>query len=216
MNWKKLKTMKKNEWFKHLILYGIGIFIIPLGAVLTVNAHLGAGGYDALNFAIADRMGLPVSYAVSFTAFIVLSVTAFMRRSYPRVETFVTSYLQGLSTDFWKEIVEGIQGTEFIDSLIILVVGLLVIGVGAGCYMNSIFPTNAVDDLVLAMREKKVSISISKTCTDGLYVVLAFLVGGEIGVGTIICTFALAPIIDVFHKSVSSFIKKFERKAVHA
>ena len=118
MNWKKLKTMKRNEWFKHLILYGIGIFIIPLGAVLTVNAHLGAGGYDALNFAIADRMGLPVSYAVSFTAFIVLSVTAFMRRSYPRVETFVTSYLQGLSTDFWKEMVEGIQGTEFIDSLI--------------------------------------------------------------------------------------------------
>ena len=82
--------------------------------------------------------------------------------------------------------------------------------------MNSIFSTIAVDDLVLAMREKKISISISKTCTDGFYVVLAFLIGGEIGVGTIICTFALAPIIDMFHKMVSDFIKKIERKAVHA
>lgn len=104
MDWKKLKTMNRNEWIKNIIFYGIGVFIIPLGAVLTVKAHLGAGGYDALNFVIAERMGMPVSYAVSLTAFIVLSVTAMIRRSYPRVETFVTSYLQGLSTDFWNKI----------------------------------------------------------------------------------------------------------------
>jgi len=32
----------------HLILYFIGVGIMPAGVVLTINAHLGAGGYERL------------------------------------------------------------------------------------------------------------------------------------------------------------------------
>jgi len=45
--WRKLNIQKKTT---HLILYFIGVGVMPAGVVLTINAHLGAGGYDALNF----------------------------------------------------------------------------------------------------------------------------------------------------------------------
>lgn len=40
---------------KQIIQYLTGIVLTPMGVVLTINSHAGAGGYDALNFAIADR-----------------------------------------------------------------------------------------------------------------------------------------------------------------
>ena len=29
---------------------------MPAGVVLTINAHIGAGGYDALNFVLAEHL----------------------------------------------------------------------------------------------------------------------------------------------------------------
>lgn len=216
MDWKKLKTMNRNEWIKNTVLYLMGVIFGPMGAVLTINAHLGASGYDALNFAVADKLHISVSNAVTITAFIVLCITACIRRSYPRIETFVTSFLQGLCTNFWNELLADIQGTDFVTSLIILLVGLLIISVGAGCYMLSVFPTNAIDDVVVAMREKKVSIPVSKISTDGVCVTLAFLLGGEIGFGTIICTAALGPMINISNKMVSGLLHRSNRKVIQA
>lgn len=82
--------------------------------------------------------------------------------------------------------------------------------------MLSVFPTNAVDDVVVAMREKKVSIPVSKICTDGVCVTLAFLLGGEIGVGTIICTAALGPLINMFNKMVNGLLHRSDRKVIQA
>lgn len=48
----EIKELTGKELVVNAILYGIGILFMPLGVVLTINAHLGAGGYDALNFAL--------------------------------------------------------------------------------------------------------------------------------------------------------------------
>ena len=59
-----LNQMKGRDWAVNLLLYLIGIGLMPMGVVLTVNSHLGAGGYDALNFALGDRLGINTSYAI--------------------------------------------------------------------------------------------------------------------------------------------------------
>ena len=56
MTLRKWKSMTPGAWACNLALYGIGVGIMPMGVVLTINAHLGAGGYDALNFALAERL----------------------------------------------------------------------------------------------------------------------------------------------------------------
>lgn len=58
-----LNQMKGRDWAVNLLLYLIGIGLMPFGVVLTINSHLGAGGYDALNFALGDRLGINTSYA---------------------------------------------------------------------------------------------------------------------------------------------------------
>lgn len=204
---KSWNTFSTREKLTHLVLYLIGVGIMPAGAVLTINAHLGAGGYDALNFVLADLLHIRTSLAIYGTAFIILITAALIRKSYPRVETFLSSFFMGISTDFWKTIFNGFEGTNFISSLILMGIGMIIIAFAVASYMISIFPTNPSDDLILALKERGCKIGIAKMSFDIICVVLAFLLGGEIGIGTIIVSLCLGPIIDFFHKYLTKLIK---------
>lgn len=204
---KSWNTFSTREKLTHLVLYLIGVGIMPAGAVLTINAHLGAGGYDALNFVLADLLHIRTSLAIYGTAFIILITAALIRKSYPRVETFLSSFFMGISTDFWKTIFNGFEGTNFISSLILMGIGMIIIAFAVASYMISIFPTNPSDDLILALKERGCRIGIAKMSFDIICVVLAFLLGGEIGIGTIIVTLCLGPVIDFFHKYLTKLIK---------
>lgn len=206
MSFDTLKKMTPSEWCMHLILYAIGVGIMPLGVVLTVNAHLGAGGYDALNFALGERLHINTSLAIYGTAFFVLILAALVRRSYPRIQTFVSSFFLGIFTDFWKNILAPVQGTSLGSSLLIMILGLIVIAFAVACYMISVFPTNPTDDFVVALHEQGVKIGTAKIGLDAVCVVLALLLGGEIGIGTIICTFGLGPVIDWFHGRIRKLL----------
>jgi len=203
----KWKSLTSTEKIKHVILYLIGVGIMPLGVVLTINAHLGSGGYDALNFALADKLKINTSIAIYGTAFIILIITAVIRRGFPRIQTFISSFLLGIFTDLWKAAFKGIEGTDILSSSVMFIAGMIVIGFAVACYMISIFPTNPSDDFLVALKEKNWNIGLAKILLDGTCVVLALLLGGEIGVGTIICTFGLGPVIDVFYKLVTKVLK---------
>ena len=196
------KTLTPADKIKHVILYLIGVGIMPLGVVLTINAHLGSGGYDALNFALSDVLNINTSITIYGTAFIILIITALIRRGFPRFQTFISSLLLGVFTDLWKLVFKGIEGTEIITQVIMFLLGMIVIGFAVACYMISIFPTNPSDDFLVAMKEKNVNIGLAKILLDGICVILALILRGEIGVGTIICTFGLGPVIDLFYKLV--------------
>lgn len=207
-----LRTLTPKDHVTNLVLYLIGVGIMPLGVVLTINAHLGSGGIDALNFALADKLGVNTSVAIYITSFITLCIAALIRRSYPRIQTFVTSFFLGLFTDLWNYILQDVQGTEIVSQILILLAGLIISAFSIACYMISIFPTNPNDDLVLALREAGVSISLSKIGFDAVCVVLALLMHGEIWLGTIICTFCLGPVIDLFYKKIDKLPPVLEMK----
>jgi uncharacterized protein len=195
-----MKKIKLPKYTRHqLILYMIGVMIMPLGVVFTINAHLGAGGYDALNFALGEKLGIYTSYAIYGTAFLAIFITAAIRKGFPRFTTFISSFFIGLATDFWKKIFVNVQGTTLISSIIIMIMGLLLIGIAVASYMRSGLPTNPTDDLIVACKERGFSIRISKIIMDAICVIIAFLLGGEIGIGTIVVTFLLGPIIDFFY-----------------
>lgn len=201
------KTLNPREKFIHLLLYFIGVGIMPAGVVLTINAHMGAGGYDALNFVLADILGIKTSYAIYGTAFFILVMAAVIRKSYPRIETFISSFFMGIFTDLWKRLFDSIQAINITYALILMFLGIMIIAFSVACYMISIFPTNPSDDLIAALNERGVKISIAKISFDIICVILAFLLGGEIGIGTIVITVSLGPVIDFFHGVLTKILK---------
>lgn len=211
MNWWKTcrQKMTARDWAANLILYLIGIALMPLGVVLTVNSHLGAGGYDALNFALGDRLQINTSYAIYMTAILAVLLAAVIRRKLPRITTFLSSFFLGIFTDLWKQVLSGVEGTGWVDSALLFGAGVVIIAFAVAAYILCIFPSNPTDDLVAAMKEKGLRIGIAKIGLDVVCVILAFLMGGEIGVGTIVCTLGLGPVVDVFYGMLTRLVEKY-------
>lgn len=184
---------------KQYIQYLAGIILTPMGVVLTINSHAGAGGYDALNFAIAVKLGINTSLAIYMTAFLAVLITAGVRRGYPRLTTFISSFLLGLSTDVWNVVLRRIEGDTIVSSVIILLLGMVLVASGIAVYMHSGLPTNPTDDMIVAFKEKGIAIGTAKVCFDIICVVLAFILGGQIGWGTIIITLGLGWLIQWFY-----------------
>ena len=193
------KRFSGKDHLTNIILYFIALCVMPLGVVLTINAHSGACGIDALNFALAEKLGLNTSVGIYLTSFIILCVAAFVRKSYPHIQCFVTAFLLGISTDIWQRALEDVQGTDLLSQIAILMLGLVLSAFAVACYMLSYFPTSANDDLLSALHEAGHSISVSKISFDAVSIVLALLFHGEIGYGTVICLVCLGPFIDFFH-----------------
>lgn len=211
MNWWNTWKAKLNrrDWIVNVLLYLVGVGLMPLGVVLTVNSHLGAGGYDALNFALGERLGIHTSLAIYITAFLAVVLAALIRKKMLRLTTFISSFFLGLFTDIWKWVLQNVQGTGWLDSAVLLGVGVLIVAFAVAAYILCIFPSNPTDDLVAALHEKGMRLGIAKISLDIVCVVIAFLLGGEIGVGTIVCTLGLGPIVDFFFGWLQRMVKKY-------
>lgn len=122
------------------------------------------------------------------------------------VTTFVTSFFLGLTTNMWKNLCSNIKSDVLWIEILIFVLGLLIIAFAVAAYILSKFPTNPTDDFVVALTEKKWSIRYAKMFLDGICVALAFVLGGEVGFGTILCTLGLGPVIDAFVRMIKKVI----------
>jgi len=195
--------MKLNKNIKHsIILYAIGIVFMPVGVILTVNSKLGAGGYDAFNFVLAKNTELPISLIIWLTAGTVMIITAFVRKKNPRITTFFSAFILGIFTNLWNLILKFIHTNLLFLNALLLLSGILIISFAVACYMISGFSPNPLDDFVLALHEKGIRLRWAKVSLDCVFVILAIILHGSIGVGTIICTFSIGYLVDVFYNKI--------------
>ncbi|RRD93158.1 membrane protein [Clostridiales bacterium COT073_COT-073] len=210
-----LKTFFNSPYFRgkelviSLFLYFGGMFAIGFGAVMTINSQAGAGGYDALTFALSDHWNIPVSYAIYSISFLALITAAILRRGYPNIAAFVTSFILGQIFDFWKYLLTDVKGTSFLSSLTFLLIGICFISLGVGAYILSKLPTNPIDDFVLALTERGLSLRVAKLSFDIPCFVLAIFLGGQIGWGSVVITLSLGPIIQFWNTFLGSLLMKY-------
>ena len=122
--------------YKKYMIFLLGIAILTLGVSMTVKSDIGAGSYDSINFAIADILNTKVSLAISMTAFLVLIITAYIRKGFIRITTFITSVIMGLFTDVWVKVVDLIPVDTILNKLILFIVGMILVCLGIALYQS--------------------------------------------------------------------------------
>lgn len=198
----------KNLWLS-IFLYIIGMFSIGFGAVLTIHSNAGAGGYDALIFVLSEKIGVPPSFVIYFIAFLSVVASAVIRRSFPKLTTFITGFLLGIIVDLCKYLLQNVYGNTPLLSILFLLGGMVLIGFGVGAYLLSKFPANPIDDFVLALNEKGISLRVAKLSFDIPCFLLAFLLGGAIGWGSFVITIGLGPLIQFWTQFINKQLSLF-------
>jgi uncharacterized protein len=188
------------SFIKRLLFWLLGIIILSLGASLTIKANMGVGAWDALNVGLSRIYGFTVGSFVIIIGIILLFVNAVLLKSRPDYMAVFTFFIIGSLIDFWMLIVfRNFEPYEFTLKLVTLVVGLLIIGLGVAMYLQPKFPLNPIDNFMMGVSKRLgVNLVVAKTIGELIALVLALIVKGPIGYGTIIVTIGIGPSIQLF------------------
>lgn len=196
-------------------LYVLGILILTLGISITIQSNLGASPFDALLVGLSINVGLSVGSWEIIIAFIMICSNALLIRQRPEVFGLLTAFLTGIGLDMWLFLLHNlITPEQWYSKVIYFGIGLVVIGLGTAIYLHTNFAPIPVDRLTLIIQElTRKSIFFSRTFIYLVFLMMAIIFNGPIGIGTLL-TVCLGGVILNYFMSLTK--KEIERILIHS
>ena len=195
------------------VQYVGGILILTLGVALSSKAGLGTGSLDSINFALASRTQLNLSIVIVLMAFIAIFISAVIRRGKLSFKTLMTAIFMGVSTESWVKIIEVITVDTIAQQIIVFALAIFCVSLGIAIYLRPKFPANPNDDMIVALNEVLgLKMGTAKLFIDIIAIVIALLLKGPVGIGTVLMTVLIGPIVNL----INSIINKFTPSSIEA
>lgn len=170
----------------------IGIVISAVGISATVRARLGVGPWDVLHQGIARHTGIAfgqVGILVGL-ALLLLWIPLHQRVGVGTILNVVMiGALIDLLLDHWS-------GTDTLATRwALLVGGIVVSGIGFGTYLGANLGAGPRDGIMTAIAQRGLSIRLARTTLELSALGLGWLLGGNVGVGTVLFAVGVGPVI---------------------
>lgn len=193
---------------KRGISFVLGLFILSLGISFTIISRLGAGAWDALSVGLSLLSGFTVGTWVILIGVILIFVNAILLKTRPEFIALITVLILGYFIDFWLLFIfpNFVPGTIALR-IVLLLSGVFLMGFGIAAYLQGKFAIIPIDRFMIAIQTRlNVSLMVGKTIGEIIALVFAFIFGGPIGVGTIVVTLSIGPMIQAFFPYLEHFV----------
>ena len=187
----------------NMLLAAASLFVNGFGVYLTIQANIGAGPWDVLNLGLAKTLGIlygTASIAVSCT---ILLIDIAMGEPIG-IAMFIDAVVVGKAVDFfnWLGLVPPRQSLA--AGIPVMILGLFIMAYTQYTYMIASLGCGPRDTLLvgLAKRLKRLPIGAVSVGLLSLATLTGWLLGGPVGVGTLICAFATGPIMQLSFRTV--------------
>ena len=192
-------------WVRRVILLLIGLTIAHLGVTLFLLADLGSDPFNVLIQGLFRFLPWPgfmthgyVHMGVSFLIILVLLV---VDRSYIRIGTLLCMVLGGPIIDVFTILLSGLINAQSAMALrlVALVAGCVILAFGMTIVIQSKAGTGPNDLVAVVISDKtRWKFGVVRICVDVCFALAGFLLGGTVGLGTIICAFLVGPAAQIF------------------
>lgn len=204
--------MQKGTLRRFLVMC-FGILIMGLGVCLFKISLMGNDPSTALAIAVADRIGLDFSILVIVINTLYFIAEIFLGRKYIGAGTFVNWFFVGPLASFYEKLLRGVWNVPegFVPRLVIMVAGVLILSLSASLYQTADLGIAPYDYLSLGLRDYTPCPYFGcRIFTDALSALLCWLLGGLVGLGTLICAFCLGPFIQFFDRTFSQKVLQYK------
>ena len=187
----------------NMILAAVSLFVNGFGVYLTIQANIGAGPWDVLNLGLSKTLGIlygTASIAVSCT---ILGIDILLKEPIG-IAMFIDAVVVGKSVDFFNHIQAVPSASSLLTGIPLMLVGLTIMAYTQFTYMIASLGCGPRDTLLVgvAKRVKKIPIGAVSIALLSLATLIGWLLGGPVGVGTLICAFCTGPIMQRAFRSV--------------
>ena len=178
--------------------------LLALGIALIFGAELGRAPWDVLHEGIGERLDVGVG-AVIIASGVAIMVLWIPLRERPGIGTVLNALLIGLVFD---QVLPHVPDTELLaPRLALLFGGILVVGVGSGIYIRAELGAGPRDGLMTGLeRVTPMSIRVARTLIEVVVLATGFVLGGEIGFGTLAFALGIGPVVQVALRVTDSLL----------
>jgi uncharacterized membrane protein YczE len=174
----------------------LGLLVFGAGIALMAAAGVGLGPWEVLHQGISIHTGIPLG-TVSILLGIPILLLWIPLGEYPGVGTVLNVLLIGTATNLVLPALP--RPTDLPAQLAMMLAGVAVIGLGSGLYLGARLGPGPRDGLMTGIHGRVGwSVRRARTAVEVVALLVGFVLGGTVGIGTVVFAFGIGPIVQVF------------------
>ena len=211
---KKLGLMENRTVYEivmNMLIAAVSLFVNGFGVYLTIQANIGAGPWDVLNLGLSKTLGILYGSASIAVSYAILGVDIALKEPIG-IAMFIDALVVGKAVDFFNKIQAVKKCDSLMSGILVMLLGLIIMAYTQYTYMSASLGCGPRDTLLVALakRAKRIPIGAVSIALLGTATLIGWILGGPVGIGTIICAFATGPIMQMAFRTV-----KFDATNVH-
>lgn len=193
----------KRSIFSNVLLAAVSLFINGFGVYLTIQANIGASPWDVLNLGLSKSFGILYGTASIAVSYGILGIDILMKEPIG-IAMFIDAFVVGKSVDLFNKINLVKPCNSPVAGIFVMLIGLVIIAYTQYTYMAAALGCGPRDTLLVALvkRLKKFPIGVVSIVLLSCATLIGWLLGGPVGIGTLICAFGAGPIMQLAFNSV--------------
>ena len=186
------KPIRWNTFFRDFIVIMSGFALFGLSIATLIRANLGTSPWVMLEVALSQRTGLSTGSFTVIVGALVLSGSLVLREQIGWGTIGNTLFI-GPWIDVFLGLIPVVEGF-FLLQLGMLLAAVVMMGLASAIYIGVDAGAGPRDSLMLAVkRTRNWSLRRARATIEVIVVLLGWLLGGPIGVGTLIFAFLIGP-----------------------
>ena len=200
-------NLSDNDTIKKILINMLqaaaALFVNGFGVYLTMHADIGAGPWDAFNLGISKTLGILYGTASISVSFAILIIDVLLKEPIG-IAMFIDSLVVGKSVDLFEFLNIVPKPGTLPGAVIMQLAGLTIMGYTQFFYMRAALGCGPRDTLLVGLKKrlKRIPIGVVSILLLGTATLAGFLLGGPVGIGTLICAFLCGPIMQFAFRSV--------------
>ena len=176
-----------------------GLAFFGFGITLFLHANLGLAPWDIFHKGLSKKLDLSIGLVIVGVGLLLLLLWIPLRQR-PGVGTILNALEIGFVVNLTKPLIG--EPDQLIIRALMVVAGVLVIGLGSALYIGAGLGSGPRDGLMLGLSKysikgRQISIRVARTAVELMVMVAGLLLGGSIGVGTLIFMFGIGPLVQL-------------------
>ncbi len=176
----------------------IGLALNGVGIAMLIQADLGLGAWDVLHQGLSELTGISFGVVV-----ILVTVAALIPwwplKERPGIGTVLNVFIAGIVIDWMLGLTS--PASEMWLRVLLMVGGVVIFALGQGLYLAPKLGAGAREGLMTGINRRfGISIRLTRFLIELTILILGVILGGSVGVGTIVFTVAIGPLVQVAMK----------------
>lgn len=170
-----------------------GLALFGVGISLQIESRLGNPPWDVFHQGVANQVGLGIGTVIILTGIALLVLFWIPLRQKPGLGTVLNALEIGLVANV---VLDAIPRAEAMALRIpMLLGGILLVALGSALYIGSGLGPGPRDGIMTGLAARGIQIRVARTFIEVTVLVVGWLLGGQVGVGTVLFAIAIGPLV---------------------